>query len=562
MESNYNKDNLKSNEEKDEKYFINARLENGLTLRKRKINAILSKKRGFDRFKFEGQKDYNLTRDEINIPFEIKNRKYEDIEQFLNQMKVFIESDNMEYNKFALYCLRIQASNNELESMNKKFYGQIVKKNFISDILIIMAKYFDNKIIIHEGLWILINVLSEQNDNKEYELVLNLSNKQCIELYLKILDKKDSYLRYNTYWLLANLVNNTNFGLTDQILFHLYMSPLFRLYIIKDFEERKNDMGQFEKINLLLILSVLSEFINDTFIRLNKNDIKNFIDYSPNVDYNSIKENNNFLLEHIILIFLQYMEDPELNYYCFIGLAKLTNYLHNPNIFNKFYLSGIARKIINGRIKLDEETVNNAVQIIGNFLNFIPDNLNDPIFIEEILNFYVKMMQTYPSKDSLKRDIFWSASNISINENFCELLMKTGLLVLALQSICTDSDFVINEALYMLTGFFDEKNIKIIFNNYHLDYIKNLVLCLKNLRSKCISGEKYKYTDILERCLHCIYSLFLSGEKIKNQTNGNKFVKDFEKNGGFEILEIFLSENNLSEELTQTAEELLSLQNE
>ena len=45
-----------------------------------------------------------------------------------------------------------------------------------------------------------------------------------------------------------------------------------------------------------------------------------------------------------------------------------------------------------------------------------------------------------------------------------EFISNLGILLLGLQSICTDNDTVINEALYMLLGFFDVNNIEIIIN--------------------------------------------------------------------------------------------------
>ena len=166
----------------------------------------------------------------------------------------------------------------------------------------------------------------------------------------------------------------------------------------------------------------------------------------------------------------------------------------------------------------------------------------------EILNYFVKLLQTYPNSQVLKRDIFWCASNIHEGENSSLLLVKSGLLVLTLQSICSDNENVINEALYLLLGFFYINNLEIIINNYHLDYIKNLVLCLKNIHSKCSAGETFKNKGIVEKVLSCIHSLFEIGNILKIENIENKFVKDFEKYGGFELLEIMLSENNLSEE--------------
>ena len=53
--------NFKGTDE--EKNLNNERLENSLSLRKRKINEILSKKRGFDKFKKDGKKEYQLEKD-------------------------------------------------------------------------------------------------------------------------------------------------------------------------------------------------------------------------------------------------------------------------------------------------------------------------------------------------------------------------------------------------------------------------------------------------------------------------------------------------------------------
>ena len=549
--------NFKGTDE--EKNLNNERLENSLSLRKRKINEILSKKRGFDKFKKDGKKEYQLEKDEINIPYEIKNKKYEDLDQFLKEMKKFIQNENIEYNKYAIYCLRIHQLNND-STNNKNLYSELlVKQNFIYDILNLIQKYLDNKKIIYEGLCIIIYVLFFQNNNMD--LVIFLSSQQCIQLYKTILDLKDNYLRLNLYWLLSNLFYNNNYGLTCQIIFHLYMSPLFRLYIIKDLEDSNSKLEEDETNNLLYILGLLGDFINETSINLKKNNIKNFQDYNSEVDFNSIKENNNYLYEHCFLIFLKYIENPNLTSFCLLGLSKLTNLIENSDLYNRLYKSEIISKIVKGQLKIEEEFINYAVQIIGNFIFLTPETLLNPVLLEETMNYYVKLLQIYPSRQLLKRDIFWSASNFNDFPLSGQLLVKSGLLVLALQSIYSDNDIVVSEALYMLLGFFYIKNVEIIINNYHLDYIKNLVLCLKNIHDKCKAGEAYKNQDIVERALICIDSLFQTGNILKNEGMENKFLKDFEKYGGFELLELMLSERNLSDKVDKIAENLLNYQN-
>ena len=543
---------------KEEKNFSNERLENGLTLRKRKINAILSKKRGLDKFKNQNQKGYSLNKEEINIPIEIKNKVYDNIDLFLKEMKIYITSENIEFNKYALYCIAFQITNEDGGENKNEFAEKLVKQKFINDILNLINKYLDNKEIIYEGLGIMINVLYYQLDN--VDLVLFLSRQEYIPLYIKILDKKDDCLRTMVYWFLTNVILNHNSALINEILFHLYISPLFRLYIIKDLEENRNKMKESEVENLLLVLISLTEFINDTFIRLEKNDIKNFIDYNSDIDYDSINENNNFLFYHIFDIFLKFLSNLEYINFCLMGLSKLTNFLDKPMIYKKLYDSGICPKLIKGLIKVDEESLTYVIQIIGNYLKFSPDNILSLDFLEEYLNYSSNILQKYPSKQLLKRDIFWSVSNISINPNYCPLLVKSGLLVLALQSICVDNDIVINEALYMLAGFFNKDNIVTIADNYYLDYIKNLVLCLKNIRSRCKPGEAYENQGVVESVLLCICHLFDDGNIFKSKGFENKFMIDFAKNGGYEILELMLSENNLSQNLALIVEKLCESQ--
>ena len=545
----------------EDKEYANDRWENSLTLRKRKINAMLSKQRGFYQFKNEGQIGYQIVKENLDIPLEIKNKKYDNLEQFFTEMKKYIQSKEISYNKYALYCIRNHTLNIE-ESKDKKKYVELLQKNdFVTDILFLIHEYFDYKEIIFEGLWILINVLYFQNENTD--LIMFLSNQQCIQLYIRILDKKDKFLRLNIYWLLSNLLNNNNIGITNQVLFHFYMTTIFRMYIFKDLEDTNSEINDIELYHLIVIVSRLSEFINDTFVRLRKNDIQNFIDYNPNVNYDIILENNNYLFYHSILLFKNNIENPKLSSHCVYGLSKLSNYLDDSIANNKFFVNDICLKLIKEQIKVEEEFLNFVVQIIGNYLNYTPENLIDSEFLEAAVNYFVKLLQTYPTKQYLKRDIFWSASNISTEgPKCCEILAKSGLLLLALQSIITDNDIVINEALFMLIGFFNAKNIEVILHHIHLDYIKNLFLCLQNIHNKCIPGEQYKNVEVIEKILVCIGYLFENGNYMKHNLmkNNNKFVLDFDKNGGFELLETMLSENNLSKEVSQIAEILLNLQ--
>ena len=561
MESSEGKiknDHILSKESNEDKNYINERWTNGLTLRKRKLNSILSKKRGLEQFKTEGAKDYEIIKEKLDISIEVKNKKYDELEEFLKQMKIHIKSKDINYNKYALYCIRAQTLNNDNLNNKNVLCELLYKQDFISDILNLIQNNFDEKQVIFEGVWILINILYYKNDNDE--LIIFLTQDQCIQLFIKILDKKDNILRLNVYLLLSNLLMNNNVGLINQVLFHLYMSTLFRLYIFKDLESPESKLTENELKYLFNILGRLSDFINETFMDIQSNNISKFTKYNSNVDLGSIIENNNYLSYHSLILFINNIEKPKLTGNCLYGLAKLTNYL-DANGFNRFFESGISRKIVKEIIKVpEEELLNFAVQIIGNYINTCPEELLDPIFLEETLQYFVKLIQTYPNKQTLKRDIFWSTSNItSCNNNYSDLLGKTGMLLLILQSIYSDTELVINEALFVLIGFFDPSNIEIIIKYHHLDYIKNLYLCLKNLHNKSDPGEAYSNGDTIQKILICIGFIFENGDLLKGNNLPNKFVKDFENNGGFDLLEMMLTQKN--NKYVQIVEKLLEFRN-
>ena len=456
-------------------------------------------------------------------------------------MKNHFKSNNIEYKKYALYCIRAQTLNNDNLNNKNTLSELLYKQDFISDILNLIQNDINDKQVIFEGLWILINILYYQKDNEE--LVLFLSKDQCIQLYIKILDKKDNILRLNVYLLLSNLLMNNNAGLVSQVLFNMYMTTLFRLYIFKDLEDPKSD------------------FISDTFRDIQNNNISKFISYKSSVDLAAISENNNYLFYHSFVLFINNIEKPIFTGNCLYGLAKLTNFI-NGKVFNLFFESGISRKLVKEMIKIpEEELINFSVQIVGNYLNSTPEELLDIIFMEETLQYFVKLIQTYPNKQGLKRDIFWSTSNItSCNTNFCDLVGKTNMLLLILQSIYSDTELVISESLFVLLGFFDPSNIETIIKYHNLDYIKSLYLCLKNLMSKSKPGEAYHNGDIIERTLICIGFLFESGDLLKGN-QPNKFVKDFEKNGGFDLIEMMLTQKSLDNKCISLVEQLLEFRN-
>lgn len=547
-------------EENDEKIYTNERMNTVLKLRKKKNNSIISKMRGiYEGINEETLKQYQIQITELNINEELKVKKYDDYEDFLKEIKKYFKSDDIEYNKYAIHCLCGQTINKDTLKNRDIFIDTIIKGDYISDILFLIQKYLNDKKIVYEGLWTIINILYYSKENADISLFL--AKDVCIQLYIKILDLKDKTINPNVYWLLVNLVNNSSFGLTNKILLSLYMSPLLRLYLIPPLTNNMNNLTKDEIYYLLTILSRFSDFITDTIICLNKNDISMFTNYNSNVDYNSIKENNDFLFYNLMNIFINAIYIKNVTSCCIYGLSRLTNYLDDSKICNQFFISGICRKLVRNEIETESDFLPYTIQIIGNYLSFIDDNMIDKIFIEETLAFFVKIIQNNPGKQNLKRDIYWSTSNITSgnvvsNESFA----KSGLLNLVLQSLYSDNDLVIHEALCILGGFFDAQNINVIINFYYLDYMKNLYLCLKNFHDTHSDISEYSSGGILDKLVNCIGFLFEDGDLFKNEMIQNKFVKDFEQNGGFELLELISSEHKLNNEIQKSIDILLDYQ--
>jgi len=133
--SKMEKEDEMSKENDGEKNFKNERWINGLSLRKRKLNSILSKKRGLEQFKKEGTKEYEIIKEKLDISVEVKNKKYDDLEEFLKEMKNHFKSNNIEYMKYALYCIRAQTLNNDNLNNKNTLSELLYKQDFISDIL-------------------------------------------------------------------------------------------------------------------------------------------------------------------------------------------------------------------------------------------------------------------------------------------------------------------------------------------------------------------------------------------------------------------------------------------
>ena len=172
-------------EENDEKIYTNERMNTVLKLRKKKNNSIISKMRGiYEGINEETLKQYQIQITELNINEELKVKKYDDYEDFLKEIKKYFKSDDIEYNKYAIHCLCGQTINKDTLKNRDIFIDTIIKGDYISDILFLIQKYLNDKKIVYEGLWTIINILYYSKENADISLFL--AKDVCIQLYIKI----------------------------------------------------------------------------------------------------------------------------------------------------------------------------------------------------------------------------------------------------------------------------------------------------------------------------------------------------------------------------------------
>lgn len=544
---------------KSSKNYSDFRMTNTLSLRKKKLNQVLSKRRNI---KDQGLIDYQIKLEELKIDDKLKNKVYQ-MEDFIKEMKTHIKSTELEYQKYALMCLRKQTLEKSTMDNKKDFVEKILKEDFISDILNIMANNLNNKQILYEGLWVLINFTYYETDS--VEAFYYLSNELCINLYIKICQSNDINLRGSVFWLVCNLIeNNPLYERSRKIMLNFYMTPLIREYILFDIENRKDLSDNYEDI-ILHILSRLTDVVNEINTALNLKDIKVYSEINKNITYENLRENNDYLFSHIFNLFIRKVTIKDYSDVSLYALAKLSNYLEDKTIMNNFMISGIFRKIITDKIQYNEDNISHIIQIVGNYLTFVEDSLLDKIIIDETFKFFFKLFQKHSNNQLLKRDIFWAMSNLTAGTNYAvEVFCSSGMLNCALQILNAESDyneFVITEVLYNLLSFFDLQNVQEIIKHFNLNYMKSFCLCLKSWEK--FNSEKREITEegIMDKLINAIGALIEIGEFLRQQTERNVFLEEFEKNNGFELLENILSGHDFAKNLTEQIENLLSMQN-
>jgi hypothetical protein len=238
------------------------------------------------------------------------------------------------------------------------FINEIYNKNIIEDLFKILYNNYTNIKLSYEIIWILINFSTYITDLNFY---LFLSQKNNINIYIKIFDLNDDILNYEIIWLISHIFTYS------ELIKNFYFSNIIRDCILKHSE----NLDKSNKMNIYINLKIFEQLIKyiqfiDYNIK-NKNNViinKLLIDY-PGVHVVHLEENNNYVAEHITNFLLKnYNEnDSENKLLILTNLSLLTN-LENKKIINLIEYENFIEKNIN--INFNKNEIINFLIILGN----------------------------------------------------------------------------------------------------------------------------------------------------------------------------------------------------
>lgn len=386
--------------DKEIKDLGNQRIEHSLSLRKKKLNEhILKRRLGLN------NKNYSIKKEEIIVKEEYKNRQFKDLADLLNFSSIILGSEQSDINdiKFILYLLKIT------EIKNDK--GEVNNSNIMKDISKALNKYINDIIVVDEILSILINF----SYYLRIETNMNLLTNEYLNIYSKITNQyfKDDVIFHDLIILLGNLAND---NITAQKIF--YQTKLFEeIFNLVQNEKAPKDKKDvclwflaiftkgIQKNNYFINNKELFKSLIDIMIYNVKNEeytvyclesIGNLSDIKSMTEY-FIKQNNffNFILE---------IDKPEFYFQINKILVNITSFNEKINLYlieNYKIISYILKMINSSSVKIKGQ----ILFIIGNILENEPSKINEIIYNYGIFDKVFENLES-PNVDILNKSIF------------------------------------------------------------------------------------------------------------------------------------------------------------
>ena len=490
-----------------------------LSLRKKKYNDILAKKRIFPQSSNTSTRPYELFISKLKLPSNYKiifSKEDELINTALQSMKSddFIE---VRYGVCLIktYLLNFLDDDNVLNNLNL---------NFISDMLNLLEKWCEKKDfqIIYNTLHILTNY-TYRNENKLITKIL-LSSKGY-RVWELCFDLQDYEIMSQMIWMLHNVTYKESESSYNLVKSNFFKNKIFSFYSNETVIRHMNETNT-ENIFYLTIQSGLALFSNlisiqypSTYDQMDKNKLS-FPVFDLILKYS---QSNSEKIYHSCIYAISIAIDEE------IDLVNRLDDINNNS-------TNVLNDILNKKYFTNENLVLYANRIIGNYIS-AKSGLSEEFFIKCI---QYEFDIFFGNKLSLAiKEVYWVLSNILSDYS------KAGLIIGLNESFINQTIYKyknsvelndVNEIAYFLNSLINKCGIE----NFIKLLEKGFLDITLNYSKMTFTYPKTLITifELIESCLHI-------GDSVRDNFMGKNLVKTKCDEYGFkEVLEKYEDTEN------------------
>ena len=521
MEEEYkNKFKIQSEMEKTELNLLSEDRTNfKLSLRKRKYDDILAKKRNIPKKNNISSRPYELFLSKLKLPSNYKLIFSKDDELISTAFKN-MKSNIIEEVIYGVCLIKnyLDMFLDDVSVLNK------LNINFVSDMLNLLEKWCEkrNLTIIYNILYILTDYSYINEDNKISKILLSSKGYRIWELCF---DLQDYEIMNQMVWILQNITYKNSESTYNLIKSNFFKNKIFSFYSNGTILQHLNEKDP-ENIFYLIIQCGLSLFSNlisiqfpSTFDEMEKNKL-----IEPVFDLLlKYSQSNSEKIYHTCIYAIALAVEEELDF-----INKIDN--NNNNCVNIIY------DILSKKFFSNENLVLQANRILGNYISN-KTGLSDEFFDQCIqyefdIFFGIKLSVA-------KRETYWVLSNILAD------YPKAGLI------ICLNELFI-NQTFYKYQNTVDVDdlyNIAYFLNSLiHKCDIQNFI----KIQEKGIVNITMKYAKMtfnspkaLITIFELIESLLSIGDSVRDNFMGRNLTKEkFDECGLEEVLEKYEDSKN------------------
>ena len=479
----------------DSKPYLAAREETRLTLRKRRLDDHLLKKREELLRQRNTRSKYEISISTLSLPNEITAETFQSSKDFVNKMIAYLQSNSIDIKKYAILKLREA-------TVRQEAIDEMYQYNIVDYLFPLMNDNAQDDTIVYEVLWVLINVTTKYTTP---EMVSKLLSEYSYNFYVNAFSKNVPDVKENILWLLSNVTfDNPTAAMS------LMKSAFIRDKLIPYLKEEESIVKTILRQSLLL-LSTIAGFLNyDSHI------------YKVDAKFAQTEA-------EIAKMFCTFIDaDPCFVNDCLYGLAKISS-SNNQKVHEVIFESGIVRRIIKNEFNF-ENFLTDIIRLIGNYLSNIENSsIIDKIFSKEIITFLGGYIVN--SADScIVHDSLWALSNMCCGtQDQMNLVIDSNLVPILISKCKGPNNLVGFEAVYCLSNLATCEDVNIIIKISQYDIIEVFL---------SVVDKYWQNRECIKVIVQAFLSMFNEGQKILNQTgNVNIFVKQFWEKGGKDILD-------------------------